>query len=200
MDVVAEMKPDQQSNPTQREAPSFILYDAFAISHFDRRKAPKRTERRFLDATTVGHVLNRLRGVAKASGPRQAAARQMLDTCESIFETTLTDINEQVKALQAKCAADSLIGELPTAAPHNFPVKWDERRFWLLVRMSLALDEGNRRLTLLLQRGAIDKDEMKRQQRELARPYRAALQLAVDQAAKLERSSMSDAVAKGCKE
>jgi len=116
----------------------------------------------------------------------------MLDSAEKDLQETLKKLIEQVDSISKTCQADPLIGDLPAAPATHFDVQWDERRFWLLVRMTCQLDEGNRRLLLLQRRGAINKNEMKRRQLEFARPYRAALQNVVNLAAQLEVKAKAD--------
>lgn len=173
---------------------SFELYDAFAISHFDRRKAPQRTDKKFLDGMTVGHVLHRLRLLSTSGKSSNAAGNNTggpLDAANARLEMGLKEVTAQAESIDALFRADTFAGVLGAQPAQRFEVVWDDRRFWLIVRMVCAIDKANRQLVRLMVRGAITKDEMKKRQRELARPYRAALQAVVDLASKIEASRTS---------
>jgi len=185
MDAAAKMKSTPSARTGKRPPAKFELRDAFAISHYDLRKAPHRPHRKFLDAVTIGHVLNKA---------RIARNEKLLEEAGKALELTHRDLKDQVESITKEFSGDKLApaAGAPPVQATTFDVPWDDRRYWLLVRMVLLLEEGNQKLSRLMNTGAIDHDEMKRRQRELARPFRAVLQKIVNLAA--ERA------AKGSKE
>lgn len=180
MITTAAMKKDGDTHT--REPSNFELYDAFAIAHYDRRKAPQPTDKKFLDAVTIGHVLNKARVTRN---------QLLLDAAGAALETTHDILKAQVESITQTFVQDKLAS---ASNPHKvralkLEVPWDDRRFWLLVRMCLLIEDGNQKLLRLEQTGALSHDEMKRRQRELARPFRAVLQKIVNLAAETTKST-----------
>lgn len=168
----------KESSPAPAPAaarPTFTLYDRFALAHFDVSHSPIVLVKKKVDAKTVGYALHRAWQQSRTPGPLQSHGRDLIEFAETTLNASLQELVSQVAEIKALCDSDPLVGDPPAVPGTTVEVMWEDRRFWVLVRMTMALDDGNRRLLHLHQRGAIDKDDMKRRQREFARPYRSAL-------------------------
>ncbi|NND65560.1 MAG: hypothetical protein HKM24_06315 [Gammaproteobacteria bacterium] len=188
----SENEPQQAAPKPKKPKKSFgtfTLFDNFAICHYDMTAAFHKTDKKFLDAVTVGHVLRR--GFIDTRGKNslaRARGGKMLEAWDELIREGLMKVYEQHQAIEELYEQDPIDhGELFTGEGVTLDIHWNDQRFFYLVRMALMLDEANTRLRKLLNSGFIDKNTMKRKQRALAQPYRATLHGVTSMASKIHK-------------